>query len=577
MVSTSARFSFVRTVSALALVNKIRASDTRKIRRHKRRHNWRHNRSWVTGGLLRTESGGELRMPRAGGYGSFVDGDEARPRRGEEMVMVESLAPDRSAATAADNPFGSALREHRMAAGLTQEELANMSGLSVRAIRNLESGRTDRPQRESVRMLADALQLAGSTRIGLLAFARRPLPMPPTAGPGLSQHPDPDPRQSAGADPREAAGQDPRHYAGSGPRQHIGPCELPPDAGPLLGRDGVVADLCAALTDTGGARLATVTGPPGAGKTAVVLHVAHLLRDSVPDGQIYVDLDGSPDGPMRPEAVPGRVLRALGVHAFSADIEEQAALLRASLAALRTVLVLDNATSEAHIRPLRAGAGRSIVLVAGRRRLPALREGHAFELDGLDRHDATALLDTLIGARRAGLDRAAVHTIARLCEDLPLALHIAGSWLAARPHRLPGDLAGLLADDRRRLTHLQVGDLAVRTSIAACYQRLTSTEQQVLHQLSVLRPDGFDAGVVAGLAAVSRPAAEAILEQLLHAQMISVAQRTADGALHCRLRHLVSLYAEEHGPGFRARRPAAGANPKTAHSPLTPPGWARRP
>lgn len=420
-----------------------------------------------------------------------------------------------------------------MAAGLTQEELADLSGLSERAIRNLESGRTGRPQRESVRMLADALRLGGGARAGLLAFARRSLlGMPPAADPG--------------------------------PIKRIGPCELPPDAGPLVGRDNVLAELCAALTDTDGARLATVTGPPGAGKTAVVLHVAHVLRESFPGGQIYVDLDGSPAGPMRPEALPGRVLRSLGVHGFSDDIEEQAALLRASLAALRTVLVLDNATSEAQIRPLRAGAGRSVVLVAGRRRLPALREAHAFELDGLQRDDATALLDTLIGARRARPDRAAVQTIARLCEDLPLALHIAGSWLAARPHRLPRDLAVLLADDRRRLTHLQVGDLAVRTSIAACHRRLTSTEQRVLHRLSVLRPDGFDAGVVAELVAVSRPAAEAILEQLLHAQMISVAERTADGGLRCRLRHLVSLYAREHGRGLVGvdAQPAAEAAPR---------------
>lgn len=435
--------------------------------------------------------------------------------------MAEPCAPDLdtelTGLPAGDDRFGSTLRDHRIAAGLTQEELAALSGLSVRAIRNLEIGRTGRPQRETVRMLADALRLGDAARARLLATARRSWPATPRAD-------DPSRGHSAGT----------------------GRCELPPDADALVGRDGVVAGLCDYLTSPRGARLATVTGPPGAGKSALVVHVAHRLRDRFPDGQIYVDLDVSPAGPMPPDAVLGRVLRSLGVFQVSDHVEERAALLRASLAALRAVLVLDDATSEAQIRPLLAGAGRSVVLVASRRWLPALRDGHAVGIDGLHEDDAVALLDDLIGADRTRFDRAAVHSIARQCESLPLALQIAGAWLAARPHRRPRDLAALLADDRRRLGHLQIGDLAMRTSIAACHRRLTGTEQHLLHRLSALRPDCFDAHLVADVLDATVPAAEEIIEQLRHAQLISFAERATDGALRYRLRHLVSLFAAEH-------------------------------
>jgi len=50
----------------------------------------------------------------------------------------------------------------RSAAGLTQEELADRTGLSVRAIRNLETGRTSRPHPQSLRLLAEALRIHGA-------------------------------------------------------------------------------------------------------------------------------------------------------------------------------------------------------------------------------------------------------------------------------------------------------------------------------------------------------------------------------------------------------------------------------
>jgi transcriptional regulator with XRE-family HTH domain len=56
------------------------------------------------------------------------------------------------------------LRERRLALGLTQEELAARSGLSVRSIQALEAGRFARPRPGTARLLADALELAPQAR-----------------------------------------------------------------------------------------------------------------------------------------------------------------------------------------------------------------------------------------------------------------------------------------------------------------------------------------------------------------------------------------------------------------------------
>ena len=64
--------------------------------------------------------------------------------------------------------LGWLLRRYRTAAGLTQEELAHQAGLSVRALSNLENGRTTRPFPSSVRLLADALALGAPARAQLM-------------------------------------------------------------------------------------------------------------------------------------------------------------------------------------------------------------------------------------------------------------------------------------------------------------------------------------------------------------------------------------------------------------------------
>jgi transcriptional regulator with XRE-family HTH domain len=79
------------------------------------------------------------------------------------------------------------LRALRCRAGLTQRQLADLSGLSVRAIRDLEHGRVHRPRRESVRLLANALWLEGAQRATFTAAAAPaahgtgPLPEPAAA------------------------------------------------------------------------------------------------------------------------------------------------------------------------------------------------------------------------------------------------------------------------------------------------------------------------------------------------------------------------------------------------------------
>src|SRR5215218_10364595 len=88
--------------------------------------------------------------------------------------------------------FARRLRRLRMAAGLTQQELADRAGVSVRAISDLERQINERPRRDTAAMLADGLRLAGGERDSFLGAARtRPRLSPMAGGTGYPRLPEP--------------------------------------------------------------------------------------------------------------------------------------------------------------------------------------------------------------------------------------------------------------------------------------------------------------------------------------------------------------------------------------------------
>jgi DNA-binding XRE family transcriptional regulator len=85
---------------------------------------------------------------------------------------------------------------HRLRLGLTQEELANRSGLSVRGVRDLESGRVRTPRQQTVQLLADVFGLYGPARERFHCLSRGVWPAAAPArvalapeGPGMPPQP----------------------------------------------------------------------------------------------------------------------------------------------------------------------------------------------------------------------------------------------------------------------------------------------------------------------------------------------------------------------------------------------------
>ena len=148
----------------------------------------------------------------------------------------------------------------------------------------------------------------------------------------------------------------------------------------FVGREAELARIIAALdradheTRHASSRVVLVHGAAGSGKTALAHVAGHRLRQRYPGGQLYADLGGASREPASPVAVLGRFLRALGVpaHRIGSDVIEDSSLLRTELAERRMLVVLDNASDAAQVRPLLSGSGRSDVLVTSRSLLRGL-------------------------------------------------------------------------------------------------------------------------------------------------------------------------------------------------------------
>jgi transcriptional regulator with XRE-family HTH domain/tetratricopeptide (TPR) repeat protein len=433
---------------------------------------------------------------------------------------------------------GEWLRQQRVAAGLTQEDLAERSGVSVRAIADLERGRTKKPYPSSVRAVVRALGLPEAAGTELVTRYR--------AGDG--------PGQAAEADePADAAG------GVTVPRQ------LPTRVPHFAGRAGELAQLDAVLdaaasdqaSGATGVVISAIGGTAGVGKTALALHWAHQVAPRFPDGQLYANLRGFDAGRGKP-ADPADVLRgfldALGVHPerLPGDAEGLAALYRSVLAGRRMLVLLDNAADVAQVRPLLPASPECLVIVTSRRELAALaaREGaRLLQLDVLSEQEANELLVARLGKERAASEPWAVTELATLCARLPLALSVVVARAAAAPKLPLSSLAAELTELGGRLDALDAGDPAanVRTVLSLSYRHLPETAARMFRLLGLHPGPDISAAAAASLAGITLAQARVALRDLTRASLL---MEVVPGrfAFHDLLRAYAAEQAEQATP-----------------------------
>ncbi|CAM5744142.1 putative Regulator protein [Streptomyces afghaniensis 772] [Streptomyces afghaniensis] len=354
-----------------------------------------------------------------------------------------------------------------------------------------------------------------------------------------------------------------------------GPSQLPHDT-PDLVPSGSMNPLLRALTDDARTTtaLTAITGHGGTGKTTAAVHLAHRLRPSFPDGQLFVDLRGSRPDPTDSADALAQMLLALG-HPPSAlpdGVEARAACFRDRLKGRRVLTVLDDATDEAHVRHLLPGNPESAVIVTSRSWLTSLPFTLRVEHDRMSPHQAVLLFHRTAGADRTGPEPAASQEVARLCDYLPSALRIAGARLAARPHWTVADLVRRLSG-HKILDELTHGSQSVRCCFEPAYNWLAEEDRRLFRALGAYEPGLFTGASVAAMLSRSRTDATEALERLAEARLLSVVHgRPGQGRPLFQLRGLAAAYARERAVTETAgtESGAAGAGRPTEGRPDDP-------
>jgi DNA-binding SARP family transcriptional activator len=355
------------------------------------------------------------------------------------------------------------------------------------------------------------------------------------------------------------------HYAG-----------LPRDLPDFVGHEDLLADLAALLGGgSGGGRVVALSGPPGVGKTALAVRLAHPLHRSYPDGRLLVALRDGTGRPLPPHVVLGTLLDQLGIAPQEQPGTEsrRLMLLRSMLATRRMLLVYDDPAGEAQVRRLLPGSGPTSVLVTSRRYLGGLVGAHHRSIDPLPVGPAVRLLESA-AEDRPDLDRTATERIARCCSGLPLALRIAGTRLGAIRH-LPARRFAERLEGAALLDELAVGDLSMRAALDRYWQELAAEERAALRVLGRLGPGEVVAASYATLAGVGPAAAERMLEQLAQCHALQPLPATAAGQPRFRLIEPIRCYAGErdahdHRPAPGRAGPRPGADPSRSAAPSRP-------
>jgi tetratricopeptide (TPR) repeat protein len=394
---------------------------------------------------------------------------------------------------------------------LSQEELAERSGLSARAISKLECGHARWPYQDTLRRLADALGLHGAVRAEFIGAPGR---RPGRAGPRLDTWPA---VGGAPADGEGTASPDRAIPARLVPRQ------LPAVAGSFAGRSRELRVLDLLLPEAQGDAeekavvIVAIGGTAGVGKTTLALRWAHSMASRFPDGHLYANLRGYDQSgdPASPGEIIRGFLRALQPEqaCIPVSLEDQAAMYRSLLAAKRMLVVLDNAVDTVQIRPLLPGSSGCRVLVTSRSPLPGLLafEGaQLLSLDVLTEPEASDLLTARLGADRVVADPDAARELSRFCARLPLALCITAARAATLPGTPLADLASELRHSQNLLDSLNSGEPGtdVRAVFSWSYGRLRAPAARMFRLLS-LHP-GPDIGVLAAASLAGYPIGQAL-------------------------------------------------------------------
>jgi tetratricopeptide (TPR) repeat protein len=309
--------------------------------------------------------------------------------------------------------------------------------------------------------------------------------------------------------------------------------QLPPPPRDYIGREEELEQVRQAVEQ--GASAILIEGLGGVGKTAFALKAAEFVMTKFPDAQLYINLRGNSERMLSPVEAMSQIVRAyLPTSKIPEDETELYSLYRSVLHNQRVLLVFDNAGTREQALPLVPPEGCLTIITS--RQGVILPNQVNIHLDTLPPDDAAALL-LRIAPRISGQ----APVIAKLCGYLPLALRLAGSFIAERIDINPEEYAHQLSNQQQQKEMIDA-------SISLSYAHLDAESQRLFSSLAVFA-DSFDREAASAVLDLNPDRTLALLSELVRYSLIEWDPNTGQYTLH----NLVRLYARSRSSKIRLR------------------------
>ncbi|MFD9932275.1 tetratricopeptide repeat protein [Streptomyces massasporeus] len=339
--------------------------------------------------------------------------------------------------------------------------------------------------------------------------------------------------------------------------------ELPAE---FTGREEDLAFLLEILDPRSGVErpAVVVAGMGGVGKTTLAHAAGHKsLKHEWFTGVLLVDLRGYDPQPAQAEQALDSLLRLLGVPSEhipptgpEREVFYRSHLVERAWENERLLVVADNASSAAQIKPLLPPAPHGII-VTSRKALPGI--GRLRSLHQLQPEDAVGLLDLALreadpSDQRVERDTEAAELIAAACGCLPLALQIVAAQLVQDPGQPLSERAQRLASGEGRLDSLNDGERDLRTVFDQTLNSLLPQQQDLFRMLSLNAGPDISTAAAAALAHQSETVTDSQLSHLAATHLIERGPVRGRWQMHDLLRDYAYEKSQAHCQDNRTAR-----------------------